>query len=68
MSAELELRWLKTDKVRGAAKRFVKFCKDDVKTQSKLEGFDINKYQDGVKLVMHKLDDSISVEDLFDAD
>ncbi|MEE9326747.1 MAG: hypothetical protein V3U71_05575 [Cocleimonas sp.] len=68
MSAELELRWLKTDQVRGAAKRFVKFCKDDVKTQAELEDFDINKYQDAVKLVIHKLDDSISVEDLFDAD
>jgi len=68
MAAELELRWLKTDKVRGAAKRFAKFCKEDVKEQSEKEDFDINKYEDAVKLVLQKLDDSISVEELFNAD
>jgi len=68
MSAELELRWLKTEEVRGAAKRFVKFCKEDVKTQAEQENFEIKKYQDAVKLVLHKLDDSMSVEDLFNAD
>ena len=68
MAAELELRWLKTESVRGAARRFAKFCKEDVKEQSKLEDFDIEKYQDAVKLVLDKLDDSISVEELFNAD
>jgi len=68
MSAELELRWLKTESVRGAARRFAKFCKEDVKTQSALDDFDIDKYQDAVKLVLEKLDDSISVEELFNAD
>ncbi len=68
MSAELELRWLKTKSVRGAARRFAKFCKEDIRDQSELEGFDIGKYQDAVKLVLEKLDDSISVEELFNAD
>jgi hypothetical protein len=68
MSAELELRWLKTESVRGAARRFANFCKEDVKGQSELADFDIDKYQDAVKLVMQKLDDSISLEELFNAD
>ncbi len=68
MAAEFELRWLKTDSVRGAAKRFAKFCKEDVKEQSKKEDFDIDKYEDAIKLVLQKLDDSVSVEELFHAD
>ena len=68
MSAELEMRWLKTENVRGAAKRFAKFCKEDVREQSEKEDFDIEKYQDAVKLILQKLDDSISVEELFNAD
>jgi hypothetical protein len=68
MSAELELRWLKTESVRGAARRFASFCKEDVREQAKLEDFDIEKYQDAVKMVLEKLDDSISVEELFNAD
>ena len=67
MSAELELRWLKTDRVRGAAKRFAEFCKEDVKIQSENADFDIDKYEDAIKLVLEKLDDSISVEELFNA-
>ena len=68
MSAELELRWLKTDRVKGAAKRFAEFCKEDVKTESEDADFDIDKYQDAIKIVLEKLDDSISVEELFNAD
>ena len=68
MSAELELRWLKTDRVRGAAKRFAEFCKEDVKSQSENDDFDIDKYQDAIRIVLEKLDDSSSVEELFNAD
>ena len=68
MSAELELRWLKTDQHRGAAKRFAEFCKEDVKGQSTDENFDIDKYQDAIKIVLEKLGDSNSVEELFNAD
>ena len=68
MSAELELRWLKTDKVRGAARRFAEFCKEDVRTQAEAEDFDIDKYQDAIKIVLEKLSDSTSVEELFNAD
>jgi len=68
MSAELELRWLQTNKVRGAAKRFAEFCKEDVRGQAEAEGFDIDKYQDAIKIVLEKLNDSNSVEELFNAD
>lgn len=68
MSAELELRWLKTDKQKGAAKRFAEFCKEDVKGQSEIEGFEIEKYEDAIKIVLGKLTDSNSVEELFNAD
>lgn len=68
MSAELELRWLKTDSVRGAVRRFAEFCKEDIKEQSKNDDFDLEKYQDAVKLIIKKLDKSISVEELFHAD
>ena len=68
MSAELELRWLKTDSVRGAVRRFAEFCKEDIKEQSGKEDFDLDKYQDAIKLIIKKLDKSVSVEELFDAD
>lgn len=68
MSAELELRWLKTEKEKGAAKRFAEFCKEDIKSQSEIEGFDIDKYQDAIKIVLEKLSESNSVEELFNAD
>jgi len=68
MSAELELRWLKTEKQKGAAKRFAEFCKEDVKGQADQEGFDIDKYQDAIKIVLEKLGESNSVEELFNAD
>lgn len=68
MSAELELRWLKPEKLHGATKRFAEFCKEDILEQSKLEGFDNNVYQDSIKLVLEKLDDSVSIREMFDAD
>jgi len=68
MSAELELRWLKTDSVRGATKRFAEFCKEDVRGQAEGDDFDIDKYQDAIKIVLEKLNNSSSVEELFNAD
>lgn len=68
MSAELELRWLKTEDVKGAVKRFAEFCKEDVRQQANQEGFDLAKYQDAVKLVMHKLDNSLSLDEIFGAE
>ena len=68
MSAELELRWLKAEKTKGAAKRFAEFCKHDIKQQSKLDDFDLEKYQSAVKLVMRKLDNSNSVKELFNSE
>ncbi len=65
MSADLELRWLKTGTVKGAVKRFSEFCKEDIRQQSKEEGFDIKKYQDAVKLVVQKLDKSLVLDEAF---
>ena len=65
MSAELELRWLKIDNLVGAAKGFAEFCKEDIKEQSKTEGFDLDKYQESVKLLISKLDHSSAVNALF---
>jgi hypothetical protein len=68
MSAELELRWLKTGSLRGAGKRFAEFSKEDIKIQSEQEGFDLDTYQDAIKLVLQELDSSISIEEMFNAD
>jgi len=68
MSAELELRWLKTQNTKGTVKRFAEFCKEDVKEASKQDSFDLKKYQDAVKLVMRKLDNTYSVNELFSPD
>lgn len=65
MSAELELRWLKMKNTKGAAKRFAEFCIEDVRERSKEDGFDLEKYQNAVKLVMRKLDNSDSIKELF---
>ena len=65
VSAELELRWLKTEDVRGAVKRFSEFCKEDIREQSKQEDFDLAKYQDAVRLVLTKLDNSLSLDQIF---
>jgi len=68
MSAELELRWLKIDSTRGAIKRFSAFCKEDIKEQARKEDFDLDKYQDAIKLVIEKLDKSASIEGMFNVD
>ena len=68
MAAELELRWLKIDNVEGAVQRFAKFCKEDIKEQSKQADFDLEKYQEAVKLVIEKLDKKESVKGIFNAD
>jgi hypothetical protein len=68
MAAELELRWLKTENVEGAVQRFAKFCKEDIKEQSQETSFDVDKYQEAVKLVLQKLDKKESVKEIFNAD
>ena len=65
MSAELELRWLKTNSARGAVRRFAEFCKNDIREQSLQDDFDVEKYQDAIKLIIKKLDKTESVEGLF---
>ena len=64
MASELELRWLKVDDLTGAAKHFALFCKEDIQTQSDQKEFDLNVYQDAVKLVLSKLDKSLTLENL----
>ncbi len=68
MAAELELRWLKTESVEGAVKRFAEFCKEDIREQSQQDDFDLDKYQEAVKLVLQKLDKTESVQEIFNAD
>ncbi len=68
MSAELELRWLKTESVRGAVRRFAEFCKEDVREQAKQDDFELEKYQEAVKLVLQKLDNSLSLDEMFSAE
>ena len=68
MSVELELRWLKPEKLHGATKRFAEFCKEDILEQSKLDGFDSDTHQNSIRLVLEKLDDSTSIKEMFDAD
>jgi len=68
MAAEHELRWLKTDSTQGAVKRFAEFCKEDIREQSKLDDFDLDKYEESVKLVLEKLDRTASVGEIFNAD
>lgn len=65
MSAELELRWLKTESVKGAVRRFAEFCKEDVREQAKEEDFNLDQYQEAVKLVLLKLDNSLSLDEIF---
>jgi len=68
MAADLELRWLKTESTEGAVKRFAEFCKEDIREQSQKKGFDLDKYQEGVKLILQKLDRTQSVGEIFNAD
>jgi len=56
MPIENKLRWLKTDDLSQIAKRFAEFCKEDIKQYEGVEDFDVDVYQDAVKLVINKLD------------
>lgn len=64
MASELELRWLNTKELKGAAKRFSVFCKDDIKLEANSDGFDLDVYQDAIKLVLSKLDHSLTLSEL----
>lgn len=56
MPIENKLRWLKTDDLSQIAKRFAEFCKEYIKQYEGVEDFDVDVYQDAVKLVINKLD------------
>ncbi len=64
MASGLELRWLKANDFKGAAKRFAVFCKEDIKLQADSEQFSPDVYQDAIKLVLSKLDRSLSLVEL----
>ena len=64
MASELELRWLKVNELKGAAKHFALFCKDDIEKQADQKEFDLTVYQDAIKLVLSKLDRSLTLEKL----
>lgn len=64
MASELELRWLNTQELKGAAKRFSVFCKEDIKSQADSENFELDVYQDAIKLILSKLDHSLTLSEL----
>ena len=64
MTSELELRWLKANDFKGPAKRFAVFCKEDIKSQTDSKSFSLDVYQDAIKLVLSKLDRSLSLVEL----
>lgn len=64
MASELELRWLNTQELKGAAKRFSVFCKEDIKSHADSDDFDLSIYQDAVKLILSKLDHSLTLSEL----
>ncbi len=64
MASELELRWLKVTELKGAAKHFALFCKEDILRQADQEDFDLSVYQDAAKLIISKLDRSQTLEKL----
>ena len=68
MAAELELRWLKIDGMEGSLKRFAEFCKMDIREQSKQADFDVDLYQDAVKMILKKLDNKEAIKEIFNAD
>jgi len=65
MSAKLELRWLNIKKTKGAAKRFAEFCKKDVQYQAQQNDFNLEKYQDAVRLIIRKLDNTELLKEVF---
>lgn len=57
MATSKYLRWLKTDDLQTeVAKKFITFCKEDIDTRSKQEGFEADIYEDAVKLIIEKLE------------
>ena len=57
MPIDTQLRWLKTDDLSQVAKRFAEFCKEDLKQYENDDAFDVDIYQDAIKLVLEKLND-----------
>ncbi|RVU84219.1 hypothetical protein EOL70_12085 [Leucothrix sargassi] len=56
MPANTDLRWLKPAELKGAARRFSEFCKDDIKQQATAdEQLDVETYNKAVKLIVDKL-------------
>ena len=63
MSVNKYLRWLRAPGLKGAAKRFVEFCKTDIPQQTKVDPeFDIGIYNDAAKLITERLQISSSRE------
>ena len=56
MSANKDLRWFRASDFTGSAKRFAEFCKTDIRHQAKTDsGFDVEIYNEAVKLITNKL-------------
>lgn len=57
MPIDTQLRQLKTDNLSQVSKRFVDFCKNDIKQYEGDDAFDGDIYQDAIKLIINKLED-----------
>ena len=58
MPLDTQLRWLKTDNLSQVSTRFVEFCKNDIKQYEGDDTFDGDIYQDAIRLVIKKLEES----------
>lgn len=58
MPIDAQLRWLKTDNLSQVSKRFAEFCKNDIKQYESNDGFDPDIYQDAIKLIIEKFEDT----------
>ena len=57
MAASKYLRWLKEDELTTkVAKRFAKFCEEDIEQRSNADTFDAEVYEKAVKLVIDRLE------------
>ncbi len=57
MSTSKHLRWLKTDELQtDVAKRFAKFCAEDIQKRAKQDDFNPTIYEDAVRLIINKME------------
>jgi len=64
MATTKYLRWLQADNLTtNVAKRFAEFCKDDVEERAADEHFDMEIYEDAVRLIVDRLEGVSAVKE-----